>query len=130
METGPPRRRCSESADTEAPSKAAKSTESGSPPSASESNPHLADHVSASVARPPVHSLGDQPGIRFPARPSGSKTIASIHWLQSLLALGVEACNKTPARCCLRASESDSQSLPLWCPASLAFAGEHASHIL
>src|ERR1700730_10974205 len=45
-------------ADPEAPLKAARSTESGFPPAASESNPHLADHVSASVARPPVCFAG------------------------------------------------------------------------
>src|SRR2546425_4528320 len=35
-----------------APSQAARSTESGFLPAASELSPHLADHVSASVARP------------------------------------------------------------------------------
>ena len=36
-----------------APSKAARSPESGFLPAPSESNPHHADHVSASVAHPP-----------------------------------------------------------------------------
>ena len=43
---------------------------------------------------------------------------------------GAEARNKTPARCCLRASESWSPTLPLWCLVAPPFAGKRASHIL
>src|SRR5271169_1757289 len=56
-------------ADPEAPSKAAKSLESDFLPAASESNPHLADHVSASVARLRESVPDDRLGIQFPALP-------------------------------------------------------------
>src|SRR5580658_2014372 len=117
-------------ADPVAPGKASRSPESGFPPAASESSPHRADHVSASGARLLESSPDDQPGIRFPALPSGSQTTASIPWLPCPHAPGVEAWNKTLAPCCLRASESHSRPLPLRCPASPTFAGERASHIL
>jgi hypothetical protein len=56
-------------ADPVAPSKAARSPESGFLPIASESNPHLADHVSVSAARLPEFLPDDQPDIRFPTLP-------------------------------------------------------------
>src|ERR1700732_4777105 len=56
-------------ADLAVPAKAARSPESGFPSAASESIPHLADHVSVSLARLPESPPDDRPGIRFPTLP-------------------------------------------------------------
>src|SRR5438105_12382250 len=97
--------------DLVAPSKAARSSENDFPPTASESSPHLAGHVSACGARLLESWLDDRPGIPCPALPGGSQTTASIPWLRSPHAPAVEAWNKTPARCGLRVSESCSPPL-------------------
>src|SRR5258707_2752656 len=95
-----------------------------------EASPRLADHVSAFVARPLESLPDDQPDIRFRVLPSGLQTTALIQCLRFPHAPGVEAWNKTPACCCLRASESSSLLLPLLCLASPTPAGERANHIL
>src|SRR5205085_12231945 len=77
--------------DLVAPLLAARSSESDFPPTASDSSPHLAGHVSACVARLLESWLDDRPGIPCPALPGGSQTTASIPWLRSPHAPGLEA---------------------------------------
>ena len=76
--------------------------------------------VATSVPSPPRKSVEMQ--LRNPRLSSMS--------LRCLLVPDREAWNKTHARCCLRARESDSL-LPLFrCPTSPTSVGERASHIL
>src|ERR1700752_630762 len=97
-------------ADPVAPSKAARSPESGFLPIASESNPHLADHVSASVARLRESVPDGRPDIRFPVLPGDLKTTASIPWVRYPLALGLEAKNnsRTLSPSCWRVTSATS----------------------
>src|SRR6266566_4201163 len=117
-------------ADRAVPSKAARSTESGFLPAASELSPHLVGHVSASVARPPESSLDDRPGTRFPVLPSGLETIASIRSLRSPRAPAPVAWNRSSARCSLHAPRPSPPTPPFGCPVSPVFVGECASRIL
>src|ERR1700747_1018300 len=113
-----------------APWTAARSLANGFVPVVSESIPRRVGHVSVCGVPPRESGRDGQPGIRFPTPPSSSETTALIRWLQCLQALAAGASNKTPARCCPRASALDSQLLPFPCPASPTFAGERANHIL
>src|SRR6202167_2905805 len=116
--------------DPAVPSKAAKSKENGFRPATLKAARNLADRASVGGVRRLESSPDDLPGSRSPVLPSGAKTTSSIRLLRYLHAPDLEAWNKTPARCRLRAPESGSQLLPSRCRASPTFAGERANHIL
>src|SRR6202167_4211081 len=116
--------------DPAAPSRAARSTESGFRPTTLKAARHLADHASVGGVRRLESSPDDQPDSRSPVLPSGAKTISSIRSLRCLHVPDRAAWNKTPSPFRLRAPESGSQPLRSRCPASPTFAGEHANHIL
>ena len=71
-------------ADPAVPAKAARSTENGFLPAALEVARHRAGDVSVCGVRPLESSLDDRPDSRFPAPPSGAKTISSIRLLRYL----------------------------------------------
>src|ERR1700678_11131 len=116
--------------DPAVPAKVAKSKENGFRPATLKAARHLADHASVCGVRPLESSPDDRPDSRSPVLPSGAKTTSSIRLLRYLHAPDLEAWNKTPARCRLRAPESGSQFPLSRCLASPTFAGEHANHIL
>src|SRR6202041_1915778 len=117
-------------ADPAVPATAAGSTENGFLPAALAVTRHRAGHVSVGGVRPLESSLDVLPDSRFRVLPSGAKTTSLTQLLRCLRAPDGEAWNKTPARYCLRALESDSL-LPLFrCPTSPTSVGERANHIL